>query len=103
MHEDLSSMQSTLLAQQGRESAGAVDVEVFQTITTDSHLKRPSVHQDRDQALLVLTMIRFLAYMLTMVFYHRQILSHRRKGSLGFCSMAKMIANLLTSEPPDTS
>src|SRR5438270_9154343 len=34
------------------------DTEVFQTITTDCHLKHPAVHQTT--ALVVLTMIRFL-------------------------------------------
>jgi hypothetical protein len=99
---ELGSIPSFYIYQLGR-SRWNIDVEVFQTITTDSHLKRPSVHQDSAQALVVLTMIRFLAYTLTMVFYHRQILSHRRKGSFGFCSMAKMIAYQFSSEPPDTS
>jgi hypothetical protein len=40
------------------------------------HLKRPSVHQSC--ALVVLTMIRVLAYTLSMVFYHRQVRSHCR-------------------------
>jgi hypothetical protein len=51
-----------------------IDAQVFQTITTDSHLKKPSAHQG--QALVVLTMIRLLAYMLSLLFYHRQVLSH---------------------------
>jgi hypothetical protein len=51
---------------------------VFQTITTDGHLKKASVHQQRAQALVVLTMIRVLAYTLTLVFYHRQVRSHFR-------------------------
>jgi hypothetical protein len=38
-------------------------------MTTEGHLKRPSVHQGRGQALLVLTMIRVLAYTLTLVFF----------------------------------
>jgi hypothetical protein len=85
------------------QSRWSIDAEVFQTITTDSHLKRPSVHQHSDQALVVLTMIRFLAYTLTMVFYHRQVLSHRRRSSFGFCSLAKTLAYQFCSEPPDTS
>ena len=51
-----------------------IDTEVFQTITTDCHLKHPAVH--RTTALVVLTMIRFLAYTLSLVFYHRQVRSH---------------------------
>jgi hypothetical protein len=42
------------------------DTEVFQTITTDCHLKHPAVHQST--ALVVLTMIRLLAYTLSLVF-----------------------------------
>ena len=61
------------------------------------------MHQNSDQALVVLTMIRFLAYMLTLVFFHRQVLSHRCKGSFGFCSLAKTIAYQFLSEPFDTS
>jgi Transposase DDE domain len=43
-----------------------IDTEVFQTITTDCHLKHPAVHQST--ALVVLTMIRLLAYTLSLVF-----------------------------------
>ena len=49
-------------------------MQAFQTITTDCRLKRPSAHQDC--ALIVLTMIRVLAFTLTMVFYYRQVRSH---------------------------
>jgi hypothetical protein len=56
-----------------------IDTEVFQTITTEGHLKQPSVHQQRAQALVVLTMIRVLAYTLMLVFYHRQVRSHFEK------------------------
>jgi hypothetical protein len=45
-----------------------IDTELFQTITTDGHLKKPSVHQGRGQALIVLAMIRVLAFTLTLVF-----------------------------------
>src|SRR5208283_274114 len=48
-----------------------IDTEVFQTITTDCHLKHPAVHQST--ALVVLTMIRVLAYTLSLVFHQRQI------------------------------
>jgi hypothetical protein len=33
-----------------------IDTEAFQTLTTDSHLKQPSVHQNRGQALVNLIM-----------------------------------------------
>src|SRR3984893_11101248 len=42
-------------------SRWVIDTEMFQTITTDGHLKKPSVHQRRSQAFVVLTMIRVLA------------------------------------------
>lgn len=61
------------LHQLGR-SRWVIDSQVFQTLTTDCHLKKPSAHQS--QALVVLTMIRLLAYMLSLLFYHRQVLSH---------------------------
>ena len=42
---------------------------MFQILASEAHLKRPSVHQDRAKALIVLTMIRVLAYTLTLVFF----------------------------------
>ena len=56
-------------------SRWVIDTQVFQTITTDGHLKKPSVHQRRGQALIVLTMIRVLAFTLTLVFFHPQVRS----------------------------
>jgi hypothetical protein len=47
--------------------------EVFQTVTNDCHLKHPAIHQST--ALVVLTMIRLLAYALSWVFLHRAPLS----------------------------
>jgi hypothetical protein len=58
------------------------------TITTDGHLKKPSVRQVRGQALVVLTMIRVLAFTLSMVFFHRQVRSPFRTCSIGFCALA---------------
>jgi hypothetical protein len=84
------------------QSRWLLDTEVFQTITTDSHLKHPSVHQGHDRALVVLTMIRVLAYTLTMVFYHRQVRSHFRKRSFAFCQLAKTLAYQLLVDPPHT-
>ena len=68
-----------------------IDAEVFQTLTTDCHLKRPSVHQGRSQALVLLTMIRVLAYLLSLVFYHRQVCSHThgRGRAIGFSEFAR--------------
>jgi hypothetical protein len=63
---------------------------VFQTITTDCHLKHPAVHQST--ALVVLTMIRVLAYVLSLVFYQRQICSHARARCPGFHEFAKRLA-----------
>jgi len=58
---------SPLFIHQLSRSRWRIDTEVFQTITTDCHLKHPAVH--RTTALVVLTMIRFLAYTLSLVFY----------------------------------
>jgi hypothetical protein len=81
-----------------------IDSQVFQTITTDGHLKRPSVHQDRGQALLVLTMVRVLAFTLSLVFFHRQVRSHLRNCSLGFCDLARKLAyQFLVIARPDSS
>jgi len=68
-------------------SRWVIDAQAFQTITTDGHLKRPSVHQSR--ALVVLTMVRVLAYTLAMVFDFRQVRSHARTPPPSFCEMAR--------------
>lgn len=98
----LGSRPPLFIHQLGR-SRWSIDAEVFQTITTDGHLKKPSVHQRRGQALAVLTLIRVLAYTLTLVFYHRQVCSHFRKTSLSFCPLAQRLAYRFLSDPPDTS
>ena len=85
------------------QSRWAIDAEVFQTITTDSHLKQPSVHHGHDRALVMLTMIRLLAYTLTMVFYHRQVRSHHRRYAFGFCGLAKLLAYHFLVQTFDTS
>lgn len=82
-------------------SRWTIDVQAFQTITTDCHLKRPSSHQDI--ALVVLTMIRVLAYTLTMVFYYRQVRSHNRGVAPGFCDMARQIAYGFLTAKSNTS
>lgn len=75
---ELGSIAPLFIHQLGR-SRWRIDTEVFQTITTDCHLKHPAVHQTT--ALVVLTMIRFLAYTLSLVFYHRQVRSHVRENA----------------------
>ena len=81
---------SPLFIHQFSRSRWRIDTEVFQTITTDCHLKHPAVHQTT--ALVVLTMIRFLAYTLSLVFYQRQVRSHARGKCETFQAFAKRIA-----------
>src|SRR5580704_15444965 len=78
-----------------------IDTEVFQTITTDCHLKHPAVHQTT--ALVVLTMIRFLAYTLSLVFYHRQVRSHARRKCDTFHELAKRFAYWFLAVSSNTS
>jgi hypothetical protein len=78
-----------------------IDTEVFQTITTDCHLKHPAVHQST--ALVVLTMIRLLAYTLSLVFYQRQVRSHARSRCQTFHECAKLIAYWFVAPSLDTS
>jgi len=66
-----------------------MDAEVFQTLTVNYHLKHSSAHRQR--ALLVWTMMRLLAYTLSVLFYHRQVHSHpgqRTPASLRECAQA---------------
>jgi hypothetical protein len=99
---ELGSVPPLFIHQLGR-SRWIIDSEVFQTMTTEGHLKRPSVHQGRGQALIVLTMIRVLAYTLTQVFFHRQVRSHFRYSSLGFCDLAQRLAYWFLVLRPDSS
>jgi hypothetical protein len=78
-----------------------IDAEVFQTITTDCHLKHPAVRQST--ALVVLTMIRLLAYTLSLVFCHRQVRSHARGRCGSFHEFAKRLAYWFVALPPNTS
>ena len=78
-----------------------IDTEVFQTITVDCHLKHPAVHQST--ALVVLTMIRVLAYTLSLVFYHRQVRSHARRKCETFQQCARRMAYDFISLSPNTS
>lgn len=83
---DLGAIPPFFIHQLGR-SRWVIDAQAFQTITTDCHLKQPSVHQSR--ALVVLTMVRVLAYTLAMVFYFRQVRSHACTTPPSFCEMAR--------------
>ena len=100
---ELGNIPPVFVYQLGR-SRWVIDTEVFQTITTDGHLKKPSVHQGRGQALIVLTMIRVLAFTLTLVFFHRQVRSHLRSCSFGFCDLAQRLAyQFIVTPQPDSS
>ena len=92
---------SPLFIHQFSRSRWRIDTEVFQTITTDCHLKHPAVHQTT--ALVVLTMIRFLAYTLSLVFYHRQVCSHARRKCDTFHELAKRFAYWFLVLSPNTS
>src|SRR5258707_2322092 len=92
---------SPLFIHQCSRSRWRIDTEVFQTITTDCHLKHPAVHQTT--ALVVLTMIRFLAYTLSLVFYHRQVRSHARGKYETFHQCARTIAYWFAAIASNTS
>jgi len=97
---ELGSISPLFVYQLGR-SRWRIDTEVFQTLTKDCHLKHPAVHQST--ALVVLTMIRLLAYGLSLVFYHRQICSHARGRCQGFHEFAKRMAYWFVALTSDTS
>jgi hypothetical protein len=92
---------SPLFIHQFSRSRWRIDTELFQTITTDCHLKHPAVHQTT--ALVVLTMIRFLAYTLSLVFYHRQVRSHARGPCETFHQFAKRVAYWFIASTANTS
>jgi len=92
---------SPLFLHQLSRSRWRIDTEVFQTITTDCHLKHPAVHQTT--ALVVLTMIRFLAYTLSLVFYHRQVRSHARRKCDTIHALAQRFAYWFLAVSPNTS
>ena len=90
-----------LFIHQLSRSRWRIDAEIFQTITTDCHLKHPAVHQST--ALVVLTMIRLLACTLSLVFYQRQICSHARGRCDTFHEFAKHLAYWFVALAPNTS
>jgi len=92
---------SPLFIHQLSRSRWRIDTEVFHTITTDCHLKHPAVHQTT--ALVILTMIRFLAYTLSLVFYQRQVRSHARRKCETFHEFAKRLAYWFVALSPNTS
>jgi len=92
----------TGLASLGR-SRWRIDTEVFQTLTKECQLKHPAVHQQHDQAFMVLTMIRILAYTLLLVFFHRQVLSHVRHTPPTLCQVATQIVPAFAQVHTDTS
>ena len=92
---------SPVFIHQLSRSRWRIDTEVFQTITTDCHLKHPAVHQTT--ALVVLTMIRLLAYTLSLLFYHRQVRSHVRGSGQSFHECAKRIGYWFLAVAPNTS
>jgi hypothetical protein len=97
---ELGTISPTFIHQLSR-SRWRIDAEVFQTITTDCHLKHPAVHQST--ALVVLTMIRLLAYTLSLVFYQRQVCSHSRGPCDTFHGFAKCLAYGFVVLSPNTS
>jgi len=100
----LGSVPPWFLHQLGR-SRWQIDADVFQTITNQGALKQPSLHQGYEQALVVLTMIRVLAFTLTQVFYYRQVRSHFRQATFGFCGLARRLIEwfLCSHFTPDSS
>jgi hypothetical protein len=97
---ELGSIPPRFIHELGR-SRWRVDTEVFQTLTTQAHLKQPSVHQTC--ALVLLTMIRLLAYTLSLVFYHRQVVSHARQAPPTFSEMARLLGYLFLLPRLDSS
>ena len=95
---ELGSIPPTFIHELGR-SRWRADTAVFQTLTTQAHLKQPSVHPSC--ALVVLTMIRVLGYTLSLVFYHRQVISHARHRPPAFSEMARLLSYSFIAPPPD--
>jgi len=97
---ELAAIPATFIAQLGR-SRWRIDAEVLRTLTIDCHLKHPAVHQST--ALVVLTMIRLLAYTLSLVFYRQQVCSHEAGMAEGFHEFAKHLAYGLIATSSGTS
>ena len=91
---------SPLFIYQLSRSRWRIDTQVFQTLTTDCHLKHPAVHQIT--ALVMLTMIRLLAYTLSLIFYQRQVCSHAPGKCATFHEFAKRLAYWLAAASSNT-
>lgn len=96
----LASIPPLFIHQIGR-SRWRIDTQVFQTLTADCHLKHPAAHQST--AIIVLTMIRLLAYTLSLVFFQRQVCSHARGDPGTFLESAKRLANWFVALSPNTT
>jgi hypothetical protein len=99
MNLEFGSIPRRFIYEQGR-GRWRLDTEVFPTLSTQAHLKQPSVHQT--YALVQLTMIRVLAYKLSLVFYHRQVVSHARQTPSSFSATAWLLAYLFLPPRLDT-
>ncbi len=80
-----------------------IETPVFQTLASDCHFKQASVHQSHPQALVALTMIRLLAYLLTQVFYQRQVRPREGRRAPGFCALARRLAYWFVTPGFDSS
>ena len=96
----LGSISPLFIHQLGR-SRWRIDSQVFQTLTADCHLKHPAVHQST--AIIVLTMIRLLAYTLSLLFFKRQVCSHARGDPGTFLEFAKRLAYWFVALPANTT
>lgn len=82
-------------------SRWVIDAELFQQLTTQAHIKRASIHQQRYRALVVLTRIRLLAFTLLLVFYHRQVHPRGRWRHCGITQLARLLAYAGLAAPWD--
>jgi hypothetical protein len=96
----LDSISPLFIHQLGR-SRWRIDTQVFQTLTADCHLKHPAVHQST--AIIVVTMIRLMAYTLSLLFFQRQVCSHARKDPGTFLEFAKRLAYWFVTLSPNTT
>jgi hypothetical protein len=98
---EMGSIPPTLSIHQLGCSRWRVDTEASKTLTTQTHLEQPSVHQTC--VLVALTTIRVVAYTLSVVFYHRQVVSHARQAPPTFSEMARLPAYLFLMPRMDSS
>ena len=96
----LGSISPLFIHQLGR-ARWRIGTEVFQTITVDCYLKHAAAHQST--ALVVLSMIRVLAYKLSLVFYQYQVRSHASGRGETFHEIAQRIGDFFVADALDTS